>query len=1060
MRDSLPGKPVDPKVSVPMAGKAGLVLKGAAERQTLVAKPPGPPTPAKSPWAPLPPVNKVPPVTINPITNPQQAARFQQNNPHGFESMPAPAKEIAADDFSRSTWRENNPSTSRELFNSQSGRYEPVAEGRRGSIRQDQHFRQPSVLQRPSPTDQKGPAEPSAAFQTSRSSGYPDAGWGRRRASSNISGGSGSLGQQSSFGKGQDMPPPPQDFQRDKRRDSQAIIDSPSSPRNFSPVRTAHHQNMRGHSPSSSNVQSSHQPWQTRPPVTANQGIQLHAEDAKDITVPSHPQPIQATTVQPQQSEYVDPVAMQQKVMREGRELARQRRKEQEEKEEALRKERIAAKLAALPPPPNASGDKPVSESQTAIKTLRTGEAKAPLQAPKSPPKPPVPETAGEVQQYGMMKLHRPEPVKQRIGGPHGTVHPASGLQPSDPRSTTQAKLPLNDLPEASRPKENTPLFSDRSHPVQQEVDTRYKDVNEAHGPTRQDQPWMNVPPGPDKYTSWGASGMTTHSAPGGNLWGPPSNDKALGNGTFDGGFGSRLPPPSAHSQQLTPPGPGPIGPPSASPRLSSNSTSPQIKGTAQINGQEIRTDQRIPSGTHHPHQLSHYGGNVNPRGNSSYIPMQPGPIGHPGGPLGVGRQQNTRTPPGMSQEQHAQAINAWKNFPVQLQRQEAEERDEMERKWQAEREEEARTGIKRIAPQTVYEETWRQVKAGDGPPGQRRLVSVVRTVNAPVADLDIKGPHQVQSNGVVGAARGSRFFPNGSEINEHQIPGKQTSLSRPASPPPPDALDHPVRDGNTLHPQVSLPIPKPVVRLPPPISVDSSAPVSRSLPSPERISSATTNNWQDKFNDLLGKKQISPPKSYALAVNSAAMGPMEGQSVSNSATVSLPKKLASGAVMPPQDTADVTSKPTEESLLEDRDFGSLPVIKVPKMIAQNLLKFSPAGPPPINRSKPRLQRQFMVTSIESIRFPIHDNSDGYLFRVRLPGVVKHKTVLKPRLPGGSPRHRNLPFQFKDKHKSPKSRETPASFSSPNSATGPSPRPHGPSSTGSWVNKPRSAAAV
>jgi hypothetical protein len=46
------------------SGRTGLVLKGAAEKPTLVAKPPGPPTPVKSPWAALPPVDKVAPVAI------------------------------------------------------------------------------------------------------------------------------------------------------------------------------------------------------------------------------------------------------------------------------------------------------------------------------------------------------------------------------------------------------------------------------------------------------------------------------------------------------------------------------------------------------------------------------------------------------------------------------------------------------------------------------------------------------------------------------------------------------------------------------------------------------------------------------------------------------------------------------------------------------------------------------------------------------------------------------------------------------------------------------------
>lgn len=177
-------------------GRAGLVLKGTAEKPTLVAKPPGPPTPVKSPWAPLPPVDKVAPVNIE-IPHqqpPPQQGRFAQRELHGFQSMPPPpAKEIAADDFSRAGWREGSANQSRELYNSQSGRYEPVND-RRGPRNDSHHGRQPAVLQRPTHVD--GLAEPSPAFQTHHSS--QNAGFPRRRTSSNVSGGSGNLARRMS----------------------------------------------------------------------------------------------------------------------------------------------------------------------------------------------------------------------------------------------------------------------------------------------------------------------------------------------------------------------------------------------------------------------------------------------------------------------------------------------------------------------------------------------------------------------------------------------------------------------------------------------------------------------------------------------------------------------------------------------------------------------------------------------------------------------------------------------------------------------------------------------
>ncbi|GKT85617.1 hypothetical protein Ct61P_03467 [Colletotrichum tofieldiae] len=50
-----------------LASGKGLILKaGSADKPTLVAKPPAPPTPVKSPWAPLPPIEKAPPVVAEP----------------------------------------------------------------------------------------------------------------------------------------------------------------------------------------------------------------------------------------------------------------------------------------------------------------------------------------------------------------------------------------------------------------------------------------------------------------------------------------------------------------------------------------------------------------------------------------------------------------------------------------------------------------------------------------------------------------------------------------------------------------------------------------------------------------------------------------------------------------------------------------------------------------------------------------------------------------------------------------------------------------------------------
>ncbi|CAK7275109.1 hypothetical protein SEPCBS119000_006513 [Sporothrix epigloea] len=124
----------------------GLILKGAPEKPTLVAKPPAPPAPLKSPWASLPPIDKASPVTMDlPAAIGSTRMPYQQHHqshqypprdvyggpPKGPSLPPPPFKEIAADDFSRGGYRDSHH-TNRELFNSQSGRLEPVTD-RRGS---------------------------------------------------------------------------------------------------------------------------------------------------------------------------------------------------------------------------------------------------------------------------------------------------------------------------------------------------------------------------------------------------------------------------------------------------------------------------------------------------------------------------------------------------------------------------------------------------------------------------------------------------------------------------------------------------------------------------------------------------------------------------------------------------------------------------------------------------------------------------------------------------------------------------------------------------------------
>ncbi|PNP41252.1 hypothetical protein TGAMA5MH_07124 [Trichoderma gamsii] len=298
----------------------GLVLKSAAqEKPVLVAKPPAPPAPAKSPWATLPPIPKASPGLVESAHPPRGGMK---ESPYASNMGPPPPRDLMNDDYSR-TWRDRPSYGNKELFNSRSGRYEPVPD-RRPSMRSDSQTRYPALLQRMPPSEH--PAEPSPAFQTSRAN--QEVPFGRRRGSSNVSGGSGSYLQR--IGKGGDgsMPPPP-DFLGVRRGSlSGSVIESPVSPVAASVM---------------SQGQSRHQPshdMDSRPsPGTTYAG-------------PHHGNPHAEINNGPAPHQLEDDIEYQKKLMREGVELARKRRLEEEAREEAARRERIQKKLDALGPPP------------------------------------------------------------------------------------------------------------------------------------------------------------------------------------------------------------------------------------------------------------------------------------------------------------------------------------------------------------------------------------------------------------------------------------------------------------------------------------------------------------------------------------------------------------------------------------------------------------------------------------------------------------------------------------------------------------------------------------
>ena len=254
------------------------------------------PPPRSSPWATLQHPNTAPPPALR--TEPQ-------TSDYGAPHRPLTSREVHADDFNRS-WRDR---PNRELFNSETGQLEPVQDRRNWGPRNPRVDLQPGktqVLQRPS-SQLPGPAEPSPAFQQSRTVSYRQEEFNRRRTSSNVSGGSGSTGRRQSFNKGAHSLP----------------IEHPlaSEEGSYSSYHTS-----QPLPPESQTSQASNGPFNTQTVTTSlvNETAMTPLED------------------------FEDPISKQNRIMKEAREQARKRRLEEEAREEAARKERLRVKLEQL----------------------------------------------------------------------------------------------------------------------------------------------------------------------------------------------------------------------------------------------------------------------------------------------------------------------------------------------------------------------------------------------------------------------------------------------------------------------------------------------------------------------------------------------------------------------------------------------------------------------------------------------------------------------------------------------------------------------------------------
>ena len=977
--------------------------KGPVEKPIMSSSKAAAPPPSKSPWAPLPPVSKSP-ITIQPEPSTvQQRSYFPSpgQQPPQQAVMQSPAQEISADDFNRN-WRDAQTSGPRELFMPNSGRYEAVSERRRPS-RHDPHFRQPSVLQRPSANDVRAPAEPSAAFQTSRVSADQERGqWGRRRASSNVSGGSGQFARRMSVGKPNEAPIMTGDYpQQHQRRGSKTQSISShvyqALPEGVSPSQLSAETKQLSHdSPRLSHVSSE---------VPASPSLQN-----VDTGAPIPPQE--------------DVFAVQKRLMVERRELARKRRQEEEEREEAAKRERIRLKLEALGPPPP-------SKTQKAEAAPETIEVQAPasedsVTSPQSPPKPPVPEASGEPKQYGMMKVHHPDSVKRMM--------PQSGSQQSSSQQRTVEPMP-------SKPQSAPLIQESRSDPlkptqplvngVRQNSDDMLRQVEklpEAKSNEGVARGWTENTGNGSIVSPWAAP--STEQQPKVSLWGSTNN--ALGNGTFDrslaefAGTRGQLPPPGQ-------PGRSTLWAHERSPFPTVEQPQKPSMGTPEIS-------QAAPS-YQSPEERPMA---ANSEVDSVQPTSRPLPIGPPQ-MQPTGNVPTTRLPP--------VGITAWNNFHNVAASEDRAANEKYRRELATRLEEEAKTGIEHTT-QVAYNETWRQVNAGDHA-GQRQIVGVTRSNAGPAQAIpnfgSVGSSHPDTMSKTAGLLNGgqkaSRFFPSGS-INEvspqdrRAITYSHSDLSvRPGSPspPPPEEFGHPAFTGNILRPNVSLPRPKAVVRLPPketpqtPAMSSSPAPQTwsavvgqRTLSSPTLRSEAKLQgplpSWQSRFNALLDKKELGSDKKHALAVASSTKDMLDVLEEA-AMTVSFPSLDQTTTV---EYSLQVTSKNVEDEdeIFEDRVAGSLPVVRVPTNVSAQALQQVPH-----NRHRNRF-----VKHVEPSSFPIftvdNEPTERDTIVIHLPGnAAPRKSIPFQRVDqgdGGSKPARNN--HNKSRRVVPKSRESSGSF--------------------------------
>ncbi|KAI0127141.1 hypothetical protein BJ170DRAFT_363739 [Xylariales sp. AK1849] len=926
-----------------LASGKGLILKGAPEKPTLVAKAPAPPTPVKSPWAPLPPIDKASPVVMDISNNQQQHTYFRGYPPRDASlaksSTPPPAKEIAADDFSRAAWRDGQTGGNRELFNSQSGRYEPVHD-RRGS-RQDARNdplsqRHPALLQRrPSQHDHQGPAEPSAAFQTSRSSGQDPMPYGRRRNSSNVSGGSGSLLNR--LGKPHDTVPP-------ENIQHSATASQGSGP--YSPVRS-----------------QPAQPWQPRPSPGQTHATPQHIPPPQEATSPSE-----------------DEVQLQKRLMRERRELAIKRRLDEEAREEAARKERIRLKLEAMGPAPERKSKKeepkdvPLALQQrdglpTAVMSKEQLAAAAAERSKTSSDSPASSTTKQETapgkadtQANGVQPAYNQSDASQ--GGP-ARSGPPSGSQTAAPWPETRQssdRLPSwNAGPQATSRNVWGAPGNDRTlgNGTFNADLAPLADSQPAQPASNTSRPTPIGPPG--RSASQGQHGRVAEQ--------PPSRLAPIG-------------PPSSRSSlnHTQAPGPRPRNL-WATADIATDDRAIRLQNQKRLEEhmQELATQGLNVEEAHNPVKDTWRGVDVTQGKRISAAAMTKVHGESQDGPPNAA--WNARGPASA----HEPAIGVDRHESVQANRS------------QDYRQHQGPDGLRSEFSQ----------RPPTGPAGTAAPGPLISQPRAGSRFFPHSGLRDTRQDGPPGIARSKSRSPPPPTMDGHPAYDGERTHPHVALPParpvvklPPPATRLPPAPSQATAAIAPL---KPAA--PPSFAAVAGKPANQStgVPPPSRGVNhggitqkpheiATQENWQEKINSLMGRsKPISPAKP--MSVDSSSKSAFDAHS-SNSATVSLPGLSSAGSTI--TDNCSITSREMAEECFGEQEMGSLPLVHLPDRAPDALWPDKAAA---TNWHPIHAKYRVDAAAAEPPRFPTEYVNSRQMFRIYTPGMDDAKMVPAPFAP-------------------------------------------------------------